>query len=237
MQASPQQTIADTFRLSGTFSKQSDLNPSGLCPHCGVLATFESRWSGPMPEARVSMIPPHPDGVIGDIGICTSCQCLVFGAVEYFPNGARRSTFLWPCESWPDRAPPGLEASVKQSYDEARSILALSPAAASVLARRCLQTVLRDKLGIIKRTLNQEIEEAELRDEFSKPTRESLHLVREIGNLGAHLEFDTSNTLIEVTREQAQYTMETLEMVFDDLYVASTHAAEMRERIQKESVP
>ncbi|MBK9975389.1 MAG: DUF4145 domain-containing protein [Planctomycetes bacterium] len=103
--------------------------------------------------------------------------------------------------------------------------------AAAVLARRCIQHLIRIKLAIKKRDLFQEIEEAVKRPELTKPTQDSLHHVREIGNWSAHPSTDQAETIIDVDAADAEYTIDVVELLFVDLYVTPAHAAAMRARI------
>lgn len=206
---------------------------SGICPHCGVVATFTH--AGATGSIAGAAIGPR-ERWNGDANVliaqCTCCKCIVVGMQERESRShISRAYSLWPNETWPDNAPPNLETEIRQLYDEARAILFASPAGAALLARRCLQQVLRFKLGIKKGKLFDEINEAAPRSEFSQPTKEAMGHIREIGNWGAHPTVDQSDTLIDVEPEDAEYTLEALEMVFDDLYVASNRAKSMKDRI------
>jgi len=114
-----------------------------------------------------------------------------------------------------------------------------SPMAAAVLARRCLQHVIRAKLGIEKDNLFQEISEAATREELSMPTRKALDHVRHFGNWGAHPVQDQASQIIEVTPEEAEYTLQVLELLFEDLYVKPLKIATMAAKIEdkKEGTP
>jgi hypothetical protein len=149
------------------------------------------------------------------------------GEGEYLENRV-----VWPPETRADRAPKGLDAKIKTVYDEARAVIGLSPRASATLARRCLQQVIRDKLGIKKGRLFDEISETVKRDDLARPTKERLDHVRHIGNWGAHPIEDQSNAIIDVTPEEAAYTLEVLEMLFHDLYVLPAQATSMSEHIQ-----
>jgi len=162
-----------------------------------------------------------------------NCSGLVIGVSGYEGPGHAAGELLWPLDTWADRAPDKLDKDIRKAYDEARAVLPLSSMAAAVLARRCLQHVIRRKLGIERARLFDEIAEAEKREELAKPTRESLHHVREIGNWGAHPSVDQANTIIDVDRGEATYTLEALEMVFQDLYAAPARIKAMARHIGK----
>lgn len=224
------ESLSEVYEKSLTFD-----DVGAVCPHCGDNVGFVSTHRlDLLGRSRVS----HKYK-IAEIGYCRTCCDIVVGATKQPYSTSREIGYLlWPTTVWPDRAPTDLENQIKTAYDEARKILELSPQGAAVLARRCLQHVIRAKLGITKRTLFLEIEEAKTRDELSRPTRDAIDHVREIGAWGAHpiaagepLEADEASTIIEVTKEQAEYTMQTLEMLFDDLYVKPTRIASMMKSI------
>ncbi len=139
---------------------------------------------------------------------------------------------LWPVDVRPDLAPTGLEAHIKKTYDEARQILPFSPMAAAVLCRRCLQHVIREKLGISKHNLHEEIAEAIKKPELTKNTQEALDHIRKIGNWGAHPSVDQANTIIDVTPEEADYCLDVLELLFEDLYVRPQTTAAMAAKLK-----
>lgn len=223
MGSSRVQSLSDAFAGSGNLA---DL--VALCPHCGSKTAFQLIVRG----VGGALLHPDDGQEIKHIvtARCRGCRCLVVGAVR---DGPTLGVLLWPTESWPDRAPSDLEPDVRKTYDEARAVLCSSPMAAAVLARRCLQQVIRLKLGITKDRLFDEIEEALKRDELTKPTREALHHVREIGNWGAHPVLDQSRALIDVERPEAEYTLRTLELLFHDLYVVPAEAEAMNALIKQ----
>lgn len=149
------------------------------------------------------------------------------------------SKHLWPTQSWPDRAPDGLDPAIRKSYDEARIVLPHSPGASAMLSRRCLQMLIRTKLGITKRQLVEEIKLALDHPDLSGPTKAALDAIREIGNNGAHPNPDHSMSeqsdgivFIEVAQSDAEFTLETLEMLFDDLYTMPAKTASMFAKIR-----
>jgi hypothetical protein len=190
------------------------------CPHCGTLCS-------PVDESWTNFINlgngPRIDGdivlTVGG-GRCPACSGLLTIATVLKPrDDSRALLLLWPRDVRPDRSPQDLDAGIKKAYDESRQVLSLSPQAAAALSRRCLQHAIREKLGIKKKTLFEEIAEAILRDELSRNTRESLDHIRQIGNWAAHPSLDQAETIIDVTTEEASYTIDVVELLFHDLYV------------------
>jgi hypothetical protein len=121
----------------------------------------------------------------------------------------------------PTYIPPPLRAD----YEEACAIVALSPKASATLARRCLQGMIRDFFGISKhrladeiRELRRQVEEGGLR-EASIESLDAIDALRELGNIGAHMERDI-NVIVDVDPGEAEALIALLEQLFDDWYIA-----------------
>jgi len=113
-----------------------------------------------------------------------------------------------------------------EDYIEACKIRDLSPKASATLARRCLQGMIRDFCGISKPRLVEEISELRrLAEAGAAPkgveleTLAAIDAIRDIGNIGAHMEKDI-DVIVEVDPGEAQALIELLEMLFAEWYVA-----------------
>lgn len=206
---------------------------AAICPHCGTLTTYY-----PVSDAAAEQVRVPGVNLGRTIAVltaaCRTCNGLIvyaFGCQRQEDEQIVVGALIWPLDSRPDHAPTSVDTNIRTAYDQARAILPLSAMGAAVLARRALQHVIRKKLAIVKSRLFDEIEEAVARDELAQPTRQALHHVREIGNWGAHPNIDQAQTIIEVSREEAEYTLDALEMLFHDLYVAPDRIAAMEARI------
>lgn len=113
--------------------------------------------------------------------------------------------------------PEYIPLQLRNDYEEAYSILELSPKASATLSRRCLQGMIRDFFDTSKGTLNDEIKAIEpLVNEDQKSV---LHALRQIGNVGAHLERDV-NLIIDVSPEDAEKLLLVLEYFFYEWYIS-----------------
>ncbi|QPJ62037.1 MAG: DUF4145 domain-containing protein [Candidatus Nitronauta litoralis] len=106
---------------------------------------------------------------------------------------------------------------ITEDYYEACRICNLSPKASATLSRRCLQGMIRDFWGIKMNRLVDEIKA--LKDKVDGPTWEAIDSVREIGNIGAHMEKDV-NLIIEVEPDEAEILINLIETLFKEWYVA-----------------
>jgi hypothetical protein len=121
--------------------------------------------------------------------------------------------------------PEFIPAALREDYLEACAIRDLSPKASATLARRCLQGMIRDFAKIKERSLYHEIEKLRsLAEEDAAPkgvsddSIESLHHVRSLGNIGAHMEKDI-DVIIPVDPSEAQILIDLVESLFDEWYV------------------
>lgn len=101
-------------------------------------------------------------------------------------------------------------------YQEASSIVDLSPKASATLSRRCIQGIIRDFWGIKKGRLIDEINA--LQEKIDPLTWNSIDAIRKIGNIGAHMEKDI-NLIIEVDPTEAQMLINLIELLFEEWYI------------------
>lgn len=215
-------TLTEAFWTARDFS-----NVTATCPHCGAVSTFATVGTSIINGGAIES-PGRPGVVCVRCGRCPGCKSLVIGF-----DASGRGVLIYPRDVPPDRAPADIDAAIKQFYDEARSILTLSPSGAALLARSCLQQVIRRKLNITERNLQVEIQRAIQCPEISQPTRKALDDVRTIGNWAAHDDVDLAKSILPVDLEEAMYTIEVLELFFDDLYLKPARISAMNARVQK----
>lgn len=121
---------------------------------------------------------------------------------------------------YPDYVPK----PITEDYNEACSILSLSPKASATLARRCLQGMIRDFFGVRKARLIDEINE--IQDRVDPLTWKSIDAVRKIGNIGAHMEKDI-NLMIDVDLNEAAVLLQLIEQLIEDWYI-TRHERQLR---------
>lgn len=106
---------------------------------------------------------------------------------------------------------------IQEDYYEACRIRDLSPKASATLARRCLQGMIRDFFGVSKSRLKDEIDAIE--ELVGPETFSAIDAVRNVGNIGAHMERDI-NLIIDVEPHEAQLLIELIEQLVEDWYTA-----------------
>jgi hypothetical protein len=112
--------------------------------------------------------------------------------------------------------PDYIPNTIKQDYEEACSIMELSPKASATLSRRCLQGMIRDFWVIKKSRLVEEIEA--IKDKVDSLTWDSIEAVRKIGNIGAHMEKDI-NIILDVDPHEADLLINLVEVLMKDWYI------------------
>lgn len=140
---------------------------------------------------------------------------------QVFPQGSNRGP-----------VPTEVPAEIASDYNEAASVLALSPKASAALARRCLQSVLRGA-GYPQKDLavqiNAALAEADARKAMPTGLHTILDAVRNFGNFAAHRITDqTTLQVIDVEPHEAEFCLDILDAAFDHYYVRPAEAVRMK---------
>lgn len=123
---------------------------------------------------------------------------------------------IYPPES-KMRCPEYVPEHIRQDYEEATAIFELSPRASSALFRRCLQEMIRDFWGIHSLTLNEEINR--LKDKLHPTLWNAIHALRNVGNIGAHMDQDAS-LIVDIDPDEARKLKKLVDVLMRDWYDA-----------------
>jgi hypothetical protein len=130
--------------------------------------------------------------------------------------------------------PPEVDDIFSKDYNESCLILTLSPMASAALSRRCLQNVLREKAGVRKADLSNEIQQ--IIDSKSLPSHlsESIDAIRNIGNFAAHpLKSTSTGEIVDVEIGEAEWLLDVLEALFDFYFVQPAILKAKRDALNK----
>ncbi|QQN36624.1 DUF4145 domain-containing protein [Rahnella aceris] len=197
---------------------------SWLCPFCNHLSTAEA------------MVKETSDHTIREtfVGLancslssylCPNPQCkqFVLKATFYKIEGIGSTRTYMPQESWTLRPqgafktfPNYIPAPILADYKEACLIKELSPKASATLSRRCLQGMIRDFWSVKEKNLFEEINA--IKEKIPSDVWESIDAVRQIGNIGAHMEKDI-DLIIEVNPDEAELLIQLIESLLRDWYI------------------
>ena len=124
----------------------------------------------------------------------------------------------------------------RTDYLEAAAILDLSPRMSAVLSRRILADILKQYAQLEQRTLPAQIDAFAADPTKPSSIRENLQHFREAGNFGAHTQIDKTSDapqIIDVSRDDAEWTLDILDRLFDFLIVGPERDKQMRARWDK----
>ena len=118
---------------------------------------------------------------------------------------------------------------IREDYEEACLIQDRSPKASATLARRCLQGMIRDFWEIKgERTLYHEIDA--IKDKVPAAQWRAIDAVRQIGNIGAHMERDV-NLIVDVEPEEAGELLQLIELLIEKWYISRHDEEELYKRV------
>lgn len=183
----------------------------GQCPHCKTPNRFEAAISNQGLNMTSNLIIHDQNNRQVELRMCRCTNC---GKVIIFFD----DSMIYPIGASRPHCPQQVPEDIASDYTEACLVESYSKKAATALARRCLQNILHNQ-GIIKKNLNDEIDEA-----IKKlPTYlgRAIDAVRTIGNFATHpIKYEHTSEIVEVEEGEAEWTLNVLEQLFDFYYVA-----------------
>ena len=213
-------------------------NFNWMCPYCNHNATITtSSYS----VGEVFFNKNNKDGdlcVKTESIVCPNEYCKEYViTVTLYP--AKRNATNWDVvddplfsrrilpESNAKTFPDYIPKAIRADYIEACLIKDLSPKASATLSRRCLQGIIRDFWEVKnKKNLSDEIKA--IKEKTNKETWEAIDAVRELGNIGAHMEKDI-DVIIEVEPKEAELLIGLIETLLEDWYI---NRHERQQRLQ-----
>lgn len=196
------------------------------CPYCNTKTTINS---GNFSEKETYLTIDNADGprhLTFYWIVCPNVDCKklalysVLHHYQFTGTTWKVGDFIKKWTLMPDTSakifPTYIPIAIRKDYEEAYSILELSPKASATLSRRCLQGIIRDYWGISKGRLIDEINAIE--DKTDPLTWKSIDAIRKVGNIGAHMEKDI-NLIIDVEPKEAKLLLELIEMLFTEWYI------------------
>lgn len=145
---------------------------------------------------------------------CTNTHCHQYTVIA-INNESRQQVDIAPQHVFL-RFPDYIPVPIRADYEEASQILDLSPKAAATLLRRCLQGMIRDFWGITKGRLFDEV--TDLKSHIPAKQWKAIDGLRQLGNIGAHMEKDV-NLIIDIEKDEAQQLLRLVEMLMGQWYI------------------
>lgn len=155
-----------------------------------------------------------------------SRQSSLVPAIEHY------ETFtVWP-KSGSRSCSADVPVAFSADYTEASVVLQDSPKASAALSRRCLQHLLREEAGVGPSTLFNEITAVIESGDLPAAQADALHTLRELGNIAAHTtKSEHSGEIVDVEPGEAEWALDTLDLLFDHYFVQPAEFRRRREAI------
>lgn len=144
---------------------------------------------------------------------CKKTEIFATGVTADVKNVSVKLNPKFSCKKYPDYVPK----AIREDYEEASEILAASPKAAATLARRCMQGIIRDFWGVSGKNLSNEIDL--IKAQVDPEIWEALDSLRQLGNIGAHMEKDI-NLIVDIDPEEADSLLKFIELLIEEWYIA-----------------
>jgi uncharacterized protein DUF4145 len=126
-----------------------------------------------------------------------------------------------PRKPFPRPIDPLVGDPYRRDYMEASLILDDSPRMSSVLSRRILQDLLEQFAGRTEYKLEDRIDNFIADTKYPSSIKDNLHHLRDIANFSAHTKTNkATGEIIEVDRDEAEWTLEVVDGLFDYFIVA-----------------
>ena len=229
------------------------------CPYCRFHTAdiwrplFRKHGNNGLPEQDIehclyTKIPDFVDDTIVKIWLYWM-QCQAEHCQEILVKAIREEKWLDldgtahtnPKKSWlviPAKpTPPVIDSLVedpyKTDYREASAILDDSHRMSAVLSRKMLTELLAQYAGLDQHNLKDAI------DAFNKDTRhprhirKNLHMVRTMGNVVVHIKKDTEGQVLEVTKEEAEWTLKVIEDLFSYFIIEPKKSEQARSKFSQ----
>lgn len=113
--------------------------------------------------------------------------------------------------------PTYVPEAIRDDYQEACAVISDSPKAAATLARRAIQGIIRDFYKVKAGNLASEIRQLE--NIIDPDIWAAIDTVRNVGNIGAHMEKDI-NVIVPVDEGEAELLIKLIETLVNECYVA-----------------
>ncbi len=121
-----------------------------------------------------------------------------------------------------------------KDYKEACLVMTDSQKASAALSRRRLQNILREKAGVKKSDLNNEIDQVLSSKQLPTHLAGAIDAIRTLGNFAAHpIKSTNTGEIVDVEPGEAEWLLDVLEGLFDFYFVQPAELARKRDALNK----
>jgi hypothetical protein len=220
--------------------KPSDV---GKCPHCSeklrfesgrfVLANLQGVTIKELDSSQgVCEIHGAKETIKTRAAACPSCGKPIVTIVPTEEEFAKEEGYLAYPQGSIRPIPQevlGEDQIVTEDYQQASIVSSLSPKASAALSRRCLQTILIKKANADPNAkLGPQIDGVLRSGTLPGYISKNLDAIRNFGNFGAHPMFTAVGEIVQVEPNEAEWTLDIIDDLFDFYYVKPAQAAAKR---------
>lgn len=219
------------------------MEQSMKCPHCResvfiTLREISLTWRADEGKTPLFI---DKDSVAWEVrfALCPACKnAIIFlRGLETGPfsrGGVAHYLQVWPKGTTREPLSPLVPAEFASDYQEACLVLNDSPKASAALGRRCLQYLLRERVGVKKDNLSAAIQQILDTGDLPSELAASIDAIRNIGNFAAHpMKSTNSGEILDVEPGEAEWTLDVLEALFDFYFVQPAALAAKRAALNK----
>lgn len=208
------------------------------CPHCALQIHFSPDEAMDFEIDREMAEAPGNNGACIEGGSCPSCH----GFIVMYSEGRKAGPDLVDVSIelviYPQTSIRPVDSRVPEPYRsefiQAANVLNLSPMASAAISRRILQSVLADSFQLTSRKLASQIDAFLKLDGIPPHVKDSVDMIRMVGNFAAHPEkSESTGEIVPVEPQEADWLLNVLEMLFDVAFVQPEVAAERRGELDK----
>ena len=219
-----------------------------ICPFCGVAIpltkdTHKETHVGFTPivdEELASQVPRRvlieqeniqrsENGIMAYVVKCPNCEKTSIYGIGISGDIINQKYLIYP-KSNAKQYPEYVPQPIRKDYQEAFEILNISPKASATLSRRCIQGMIRDTQGIHAGNLASEINQLE--GKIPPDQWAAIDAARKLGNIGAHMEKDTS-IIVDIDPEEANLLLDLVEYLIYEWYISKHESSLMMDKIKQ----
>lgn len=160
---------------------------------------------------------------------CPSCEKTSIYGIGISGDIVDEKYLIYP-KSNAKQYPEYVPQSIRKDYQEAFEILNISPKASATLSRRCIQGMIRDTQDIHAGNLASEINQLE--GKIQPDQWAAIDAARKLGNIGAHMEKDTS-IIVDIDPEEAKLLLDLVEYLIYEWYISKHESSLMMDKIKQ----
>lgn len=194
------------------------MSNSFTCPFCNKeiaksFDTYKEHWVT-RDTVNIHATPPKPGQLCISYYTCPNCKEISI-IITVDSDSSMDAVNIRP-RSLARKFPDYIPKAIRNDYEEACAIVNLSPKSSAALARRCLQGMIRDFFHVTGKNLYEEIDA--IKPHIPSVQWTVLDGVRQIGNIGAHMEKDI-NLIIDIEPDEAQKLIKLIELLLNQWYI------------------